>query len=145
MMQRLLNASGRRLGKRKGKANLGPVSQSVTINCKLSYYMICHWATIDINRTINRNPFWNGPLGFSFLFLLGSTTFTVFFWREKLPAEKPLQNDLECLQMCHATFKLSMKPNELRTSLDVKLQPSKAQDKFLRQTHLNLYIMIDSD
>ena len=24
-------------------------------------YTVCHWATIDINCTINRNPFWNGP------------------------------------------------------------------------------------
>ena len=31
----------------------GPVSERVAINRK--FYTICHWATIDIHRTINRN------------------------------------------------------------------------------------------
>ena len=38
--------------------HLGPVSERVAINRK--FYTICHWATIDIHRTINRNPLWNG-------------------------------------------------------------------------------------
>ena len=35
-----------------------PVSYTVAINSK--FYTICHWATIDIHRTINRKPLWNG-------------------------------------------------------------------------------------
>ena len=38
--------------------DLGSVSERVAINRK--FYTICHWATIDIHRTINCNPLWNG-------------------------------------------------------------------------------------
>ena len=41
----------------KFSKNLGPVSERAAINRK--FYTICHWATIDIHRTINRNPLWN--------------------------------------------------------------------------------------
>ena len=38
----------------------GPVSQRVVINRKFSKYTICHWATTDIKRMINRNPLCDG-------------------------------------------------------------------------------------
>ena len=42
----------------KMQSDKGPVSERVAINRR--FYTICHWATIDIHRTINRNPLWNG-------------------------------------------------------------------------------------
>ena len=38
----------------------GPISQRFAINCKFSWYTFSHWATIDINCTINHKPLWNG-------------------------------------------------------------------------------------
>ena len=45
------------------KYKQGPVSERVAINRK--FYTSFYWATIDIHRTINRNPLWNGAQGAS--------------------------------------------------------------------------------
>ena len=43
----------------RGMLILGPVSERVAINRKF-LHVICHWAPIDIHRTMNRDPLWNG-------------------------------------------------------------------------------------
>ena len=69
----------------RGLPHQGPVSERVAINRK--FYTICHWATIDIHCTTNRNPLWNRaqvpPIkNFNLLLLLLGFSFVLSRWKE---------------------------------------------------------------